>query len=340
MTETLKFKSGKRYTIDFDKHLGSGGFGSVYEGFNSNKDKFAIKKIKINATETNKDKSLKKIMNEINVLIKLTKANDENIMGYYDWTSYEDIDKNIIIYLVMEYISGSPLEGELTTSNAESLLLQCAKALKTIHSLGIVHRDIKPQNILLTDDGEIKIIDFGTGCVIITDPTIKICKGDPGSNGFYDPRLLLKMIPTACKSSDIYSLGMTFYAILTDKSIRDLPHSDVVFMTDTERLKRYQNIRNEIDDIKIPQHVKTVLKQMINPFGTRPSASQIITCIETHDCNATGYHPDCVGDDSKTAKPISVSTSTISKQDAEKYRQEQLKKLVEDDNFSSSEESE
>jgi serine/threonine protein kinase len=77
-------------------------------------------------------------------------------------------------YLVMEYIEGSPLTGPLPTKDALRLALQIADALQEAHSRGILHRDLKPGNILVTEKGSAKLLDFGLAKLLDSDPDVTI----------------------------------------------------------------------------------------------------------------------------------------------------------------------
>ena len=121
-------------------------------------------------------------------------------------------------FLVMEYVRGEPLSkvlrqagGKFPAENALFFALEIAEALAYAHSQGVVHGDIKPANILITDDGHAKIADFGVARFnhgLITN-TGKIF----GSPAYMAPEQLTGETPDA--RSDLFSLGVTLYSMLT-----------------------------------------------------------------------------------------------------------------------------
>jgi len=121
-------------------------------------------------------------------------------------------------FLVMEYVRGEPLSkvlreagGKFPAENALSFALEIAEALSYAHSQGVIHGDIKPANILITDDGHAKIADFGVARFnhgLITN-TGKIF----GSPAYMAPEQLTGETPDA--RSDLFSLGVMLYSMLT-----------------------------------------------------------------------------------------------------------------------------
>ena len=122
-------------------------------------------------------------------------------------------------YLVMEYVAGRNLASYLALAKTlklpeiESLCRQLFGALSAIHSLGIVHRDIKPNNVMLRPDGVWKLMDFGTSREMHAPRTVGPAMGTPD---YMSPEQLMDM--PATQGSDIYSAGMLFYEALTGSS--------------------------------------------------------------------------------------------------------------------------
>ena len=141
--------------------------------------------------------------------------NQPNIVNVYDWGI-----ENSIYYLVMEYVEGRDLKdiiqqgGPLLPERAVEIAMSICLALEAAHAYGIVHRDIKPHNVIVTYDNQIKVMDFGiarvaggsamtqTGTIMGTAQYIspEQAQGRPA-----DPR------------SDLYSLGVVIYEMLTGK---------------------------------------------------------------------------------------------------------------------------
>ncbi|EDS77288.1 serine/threonine-protein kinase PrkC [Clostridium botulinum C str. Eklund] len=138
-----------------------------------------------------------------------------NIVGIYDIGS-----ENNINYIVMEYIDGKTLKqiinenGSLGYDKSINIAIQIAKALECAHNNNIIHRDVKPHNILVTKDGTIKVTDFGiakaTSSVTITNSDKII-----GSAHYISPEQAKGRF-VDCKT-DIYSLGIILYEMVTGK---------------------------------------------------------------------------------------------------------------------------
>ena len=102
---------------------------------------------------------------EINILYKL---DHPNIVNYF-----ETYDDKKFLYLVMEYVKGMELFDKIThkknqkfgEKTAAKYMLQLFKAINHCHANGVVHRDVKPENIMITDNDDVRLIDFGLGKV-------------------------------------------------------------------------------------------------------------------------------------------------------------------------------
>jgi serine/threonine-protein kinase len=130
---------------------------------------------------------------------------------------YNDADPQAPAYLVMELVDGSSLaslldEGPLDPARTMKLVAQAAWALEAAHAVGLVHRDIKPGNLLVTRDGQLKITDFGisraAGSTTLTRPGTLI-----GTPAYLAPERTEGM--PAMPASDLYSLGIVAFQCLT-----------------------------------------------------------------------------------------------------------------------------
>lgn len=123
-------------------------------------------------------------------------------------------------YMVMEYVDGKNLKeyirekGRLSTHEAIRITRQIAEALEQAHSAGVVHRDIKPQNILFSREGKVKVTDFG---IAIAGDGVTVTVGDEiiGTVQYISPEQARGGI--AGKQSDLYSLGIVLYEMVTGK---------------------------------------------------------------------------------------------------------------------------
>ncbi|MCA9179159.1 MAG: protein kinase [Planctomycetales bacterium] len=128
-------------------------------------------------------------------------------------------------FLEMELLTGGTLqqllerEGRLSPLEATRLLARTSRGLAAAHQLRMVHRDLKPDNILLTDDGTPKIADFGLAKRVATDPRKQQSRGLAGTPNYMAPELFDG--ERASLASDVYALGVTLYVLLTGR----VPHA-------------------------------------------------------------------------------------------------------------------
>ncbi|WP_320537998.1 Stk1 family PASTA domain-containing Ser/Thr kinase [Pseudarthrobacter sp. IC2-21] len=128
----------------------------------------------------------------------------------------------VTAYLVMEYIKGHTLrdvirsKGALPPRLALALIDPVVEGLGEAHAAGLIHRDVKPENVLIADDGRIKIGDFGLARAVTTSTSTGALIG---TVGYLSPELVLGK--TADARSDIYSVGIMLYEMLTGKQPYD-----------------------------------------------------------------------------------------------------------------------
>ena len=156
-----------------------------------------------------------------------------NIVNIYDVGS-----ENGLHYIVMEYVEGITLKsyiekkGQLSFKEAFSIAIQVGRGIEAAHNKNIVHRDIKPQNIMISTEGKVKVTDFGiaraaTSNTISSDVMGSVHYSSPeqARNGFVDGK------------SDIYSLGIVMYEMVTGR---------VPFDGDTTVAVAIQHLQEEI----------------------------------------------------------------------------------------------
>ncbi|MGK7883035.1 MAG: ankyrin repeat domain-containing protein [Crocosphaera sp.] len=192
--------------------LGKGGMGTTYaaEDVNTGK-KVALKVISLqNQTDAN---SLKLLEREVTVLKKL---NHPNIPKYIDYFQLEDDNK---LYLVQDLVPGKNLNQQveeglrLTEKEVKDIAVQVLSILDYLHNFEprIIHRDIKPHNLILSDDGQIFLVDFGA----VHNAYYNTMMGETvgiGTIGYMSPE---QQIGKPVPASDLYSLGRTLLYLLT-----------------------------------------------------------------------------------------------------------------------------
>lgn len=229
------------YEID-DEVIGSGTTGKVFKGTDL-RDKNIEIAIKVIKKKKFSDTTMEDVKQEIKLL---QQVDHPNIVKYYE--TYDD--KNYI-YLCMEYCSGGGLFKKVTDSQknmeeseAAEIMKDILKALNHCHKQCIIHRDIKPDNIMYGSDGQIKLVDFGFAIVQHGKGKQDVC----GTPYYLAPEVLSGKYGKEC---DIWSTGVTLYQLLTGQyPFEGMSRSDV-FM----RIKRGK--------FKMPPDITSVCKDLI-----------------------------------------------------------------------------
>ncbi|GAB6149807.1 Stk1 family PASTA domain-containing Ser/Thr kinase [Clostridium novyi] len=200
---------GNRYELL--QKIGEGGMAEVYKAKCHLLNRFVAVKV-LKSQYSDDIEFVNKFKQEASSAASLS---HNNIVGIYDIGS-----ENNINYIVMEYIDGKTLKqiinenGSLGFNASIDIAIQIAKALECAHNNNIIHRDVKPHNILVTRDGNIKVTDFGiakaTSSVTITNSDKII-----GSAHYISPEQAKGRF-VDCKT-DIYSLGIILYEMVTGK---------------------------------------------------------------------------------------------------------------------------
>jgi len=189
--------------------VGIGGMAVVYKAIDILENRFAA--IKILKDEFVKDERFRRrFLNESRAIAMLS---HKNIVDVYDVNFEGDIQ-----YIVMEFIEGRTLKeyisvtGALSASEAIGYCKQILGALRHAHERGVVHRDIKPHNIMLLDDGTVKVTDFGIAHVSNFE-TVTMTDTAIGSVHYISPEQARGLATD--EKSDIYSTGVMLYEMAT-----------------------------------------------------------------------------------------------------------------------------
>lgn len=209
--------------------VGAGGMSDVYKAKDHILSRFVA--IKVLKQEFSEDSSfVTKFRAEAQSAAGLEHP---NIVNIYDVGS-----ENGLYYIVMEYVEGITLKtyiekkGQLSFKESASIAIQVARGIEAAHNKNIIHRDIKPQNIIISTDGKVKVTDFGiakatSSNTISSDVmgSVHYASPEQARNGFVDGR------------SDIYSLGIVMFEIVTGR---------VPFDGDTTVAVALQHLQEEI----------------------------------------------------------------------------------------------
>ncbi len=191
------------------ENLGVGGMGVVFKAVHIKLDKvYAIKMIAPGLAMN--ESFIKRFQSEAK---SLAKFEDPNIVRIYDLRSDNDQ-----WFIVMEYVEGINLSDKIARDGAYQwqealpIVKQILTAIGHAHKAGIIHRDIKPNNVMITKEGNVKITDFG----LAKDQTNSAQTITVGSGGtlFYMSPEHIKGLSFTDKRSDIYSIGMTIYEMI------------------------------------------------------------------------------------------------------------------------------
>lgn len=261
---------GNRYEL-LEK-IGEGGMAEVYKAKCHSLNRFVA--VKILKAEYSSDKDfVEKFKREATAAASLS---DNNIVTIYDVGTEDGIN-----YIVMEYVKGKTLKDiirekrRLSNEETVEVAIQIAKALSCAHKNNIIHRDIKPHNIMVTEDGMVKVTDFGiakaSNSVTITN-TSKVL----GSAHYFSPEQAKGSYVDF--RTDIYSLGIVIYEMITGrvpfnadspvsvalKHIQETPvppkdinssipnslNNLILKAIEKEPIKRYQSIKEMLSDLE------------------------------------------------------------------------------------------
>lgn len=187
-----------KYT--FIKDLGNGGFGKVFLAKEKVSNRFVAIKQLLNTNKSEQED----IIHEIETI---SKFDNPNIVTYYHHFWEDEV-----LYLVMEYCSGGSLRDKLssnsiTTSETIEWIQTLASCLRIIHKKGIIHHDIKPDNIVFSQNGTIKIADFG------------VANKNIGTRAYMSPEAFSWDVDsTNDPRIDIYALGVTLMELLSKQN--------------------------------------------------------------------------------------------------------------------------
>lgn len=197
------FKTMQEHDYKILNPIGEGGFATCFTCFSEKYNQtYCVKLMELSSER----KTLPETFNaEINSLIKVIHP---NVVGIYDYFN----SKNIL-YIILEYCTGGSLDqiikmkGKIDPPELYTMCKQIINALMVVHSLGIAHRDIKPQNILLDNHHRPKLADFGLAQQITKS---ELSERFSGSLPFKSPEIL-NMRPYDPFLGDVWALGVTFY---------------------------------------------------------------------------------------------------------------------------------
>ncbi len=201
---------------EIKRRIGRGAMGVVYEAF----DPFVQRTVAIKVAHSleGQDPKVKQKVREgfFSEVYSAGRMHHPSVVSVYD--AGQEGDYN---YIVMEFVDGVTLQDyvsggkTLTPNEVVDVIYQCAKGLDYVHRQGVIHRDLKPGNIMLSHDGEVKIMDFSIAHI---DIGLEQQDSDVLGSPMYMPPEQLSEEKRLVAQSDVYSLGASMYALLAHKS--------------------------------------------------------------------------------------------------------------------------
>ncbi|MFJ3584570.1 protein kinase [Streptomyces sp. NPDC090127] len=271
--------------------LGEGGMASVYLAYDSALDRQVA--IKTLHTELGREQSFReRFRREAQAVAKLSHT---NIVSVFD-TGEDTLDGSVMPYIVMEYVEGQPLGsvladdvrqfGAMPADKALKVTADVLAALDTSHEMGLVHRDIKPGNVMMTKRGVVKVMDFGIARAMQSGVTSMTQTGMVvGTPQYLSPEQALGRAVDA--RSDLYSVGIMLFQLLTGR----LP-----FDADSPLAIAYAHVQEEpVAPSSINRSVSPAMDALVaralkkNPNERFPSASAMQDeCLRVLSAGQTG----------------------------------------------------
>ena len=238
---------GNRYKIQ--EKIGNGGMATVYKALDQILNRYVAVKV-LREEFTTDEEFIKRFNTEAQSAARLTHP---NIVSVYDVGQEYNI-----YYIVMELIQGKTLkqiieeDGHLSWKWAVNIAIQIASALEMAHKNNIIHRDIKPHNIMITEDGVAKVTDFGIAKAV-SNSTITAFGTTLGSVHYFSPEHARGGYTDS--KSDLYSLGVVMYEMVTGK---------VPFDADTPVSVALKHMQEEpVPPIKVNKEIPFAVNQII-----------------------------------------------------------------------------
>jgi serine/threonine protein kinase len=299
--EALIGKTIGRYQVT--EHLGRGGMAEVYKAYQPSLDRYVAIKL-MHGFLADEKEFLTRFEREARVVATLRHP---NIVQVHDF----DVD-NGVYYMVMEFINGETLKGRLqtleehgewvSTEDAARIIIAVGSALKYAHERGMVHRDVKPANVMITEDGQVILTDFGIA-KIVTSSNLTASGAMVGTPSYMAPEQ--GMGQPGDERSDIYSLGVMLYQLMVGR----LPYD-----ADTPLAVVLKHIN---DPLPLPRSVKpdlseplerVILKSLAkNPTDRYQKVSEMLADLR----QAVGMPADETQSDVAKGSSIKLSGATI-----------------------------
>jgi len=270
---------GPRYRIL--SVLGRGGMGAVYKAYDKDLDRIVALKL-VRPELANQDRAMQRFKQE---LLLASKISNKNVLRIHDLG-----DVNGLKFISMAYVEGEDLHqrlarlGRLEVDEAVAMVRQLCSALAAAHNEGVVHRDLKPQNVLVDKEGNAYVSDFGMARSVEEGAAMMTRAGDLVGTPLYMSPEQVEGKPADVRS-DIYALGLVFYQMLTGQ----IPFADAGGYQAV-----YQRLTSDPPNPKVvnpalPNYlVRIVLRCLERDPGRRyQSAQEILNDLDVESAGST-----------------------------------------------------
>ena len=311
------------------KKLGQGGMGEVYLANQVSLDRKVAVKI-LSKEMAKKPGFVERFVRECRAMAKIDHPNAVKVYA-------ADSDKGLN-YVGIEYIDGQSMQDwidkfeTLSVGDAINVILSCADALNHAHELNLIHRDIKPDNILVTKKGVVKVADFGLAKALDDEDMSMTQSGTGLGTPLYMPPEQARDAKNVDHRTDIYALGCTFYYFLTGK----LPFEggSVLKLIVAKEKGQYPAARSlnpkvpeklslMIDKMiqKDPKHRYSSCAEIINDLDQLGLESEVLSFVDDSSCGTPSRSSrvrqrSTVGSDSDRTSGVSLPQFRTSAEDA------------------------
>jgi eukaryotic-like serine/threonine-protein kinase len=258
--------------------LGTGGAGVVYKAFDRELSEVVALKTLHTASDVQDPAAVERLKSEIRLARRIA---HRGVVRTYDLG-----ESGGVYFLTMEYVSGTTLsdllerDRRLPVAAVFSIARQLARALEVAHEQGIIHRDIKPQNIMLQADGTLKVMDFGIARLAVRTTALTEVGMAVGTPGYMAPEQLMDGDVDA--RADLYACGAVLYECLTGQ----LPHDPTNPVTMIARVMSGVAVPTPRDLVpETPRELSDLVMRLLaaEPAQRTPSAERLVAELEAAD---------------------------------------------------------
>jgi tRNA A-37 threonylcarbamoyl transferase component Bud32 len=293
----------KRYRLD--AKVGSGGMSTVYRAFDTVLERQVAIKLMHREIAGDSDQ-LERFRREARAVAQL---NDPYVVGVIDAGEEGEDGGFATPYIVFEYVEGETLKdrirrnGRLPVAEAIAYAIEIARALGAAHACHIVHRDVKPQNVLIDEEGTAKVTDFGIARTLHQEGLTADGRV-LGTTDYVSPEQALGHPVSG--QSDLYSLGIVLFEMLT---------GDVPFKGDNQVAVAMKHVREELPDVQIRRpEVSAALAAVLDRATAKeldrryPDADAMIADLEQVLAIETARSGQVTGEATSVLRTLPVQT--------------------------------